>query len=94
MKFKNYEFCMLHVLKSLDVFKQVIPDIEHHEQFYEHMCAEFRKHHAQYLERVTALTSQYPRAELLRTTHVYQITATINYAAVLRTFNECAQRLL
>lgn len=94
IRFKNYEFCMLHALKSLHVFKQTIADIEHHEQFYEHMCAEFRKHHPQHLERLTALAAQYPHAEVLRTTHVYQITATINYAAVLRTFNECVQRLL
>ena len=94
IRFKNYEFCMLHALKSLHGFKQTIADIEHHEQFYEHMCAEFRKHHPQHLERLTALAAQYPHAEVLRTTHVYQITATINYAAVLRTFNECVQRLL
>jgi hypothetical protein len=79
---------MLHLLKSLDTFKQYIADIEYHEQFYAHMCAEFKKHHPQHLTRLTALAAQYPHPEVLRTAHVYQITATINYAAILRAFKE------
>jgi hypothetical protein len=94
IQFKNYEFCMLHVLKSLQVFKQVIVDIEHHDQFFEHMCDEFRKHHVQHLDRLTALAQRYPQPELLRTTHVYQINAVVNYAVVVRSFQECVQRLL
>ena len=85
---KTYEFCMLHLLKSLDTFKQYIADIEYHEQFYAHMCAEFKKHHPHHLARLTALAAQYPHPEVLRTAHVYQITATINYAAILRAFKE------
>jgi len=93
IQFKNYEFCMLRLLKSLSEFKQIIADIEHHEQFYEHMCAEFRKHHVQHVARLNVLVSKYPTAETLRTTNVYQINATINYASVLRTFQECVVQL-
>ena len=93
IQFKNYEFCMLFLLKSLDTFKQIIADIEHHEQFYEHMCAEFQKNHPQHLDNLTRLVSQYPHGELLRTTNVYQINAVVNYASVMRAFQECIQRL-
>lgn len=88
VQFKNYEFCMLFLLKSFDVFKNTIADIEHHEQFYEHMCDEFRKNHAQHLERLTGLLNQYPHSEVLRTAHVYHISAVVNYAAVMRAFQE------
>lgn len=93
IQFKNYDFCMLHLLKSLSSFKQVIADIEYHEQFYEHMCAEFRKHHDQYLATLNALVAQYPKAETLRTTNVYHIAAIVNYEAVLSLFKECVERL-
>jgi hypothetical protein len=93
VQFKNYEFCMLFLLKSLDVFKHAIADIEHHEQFYEHMCDEFRKTHPRHLERLTGLLEQCPNSEVLRTTHVYQISAVVNYAAVMRAFQECVCKL-
>ena len=94
IQFKNYEFCMLRILKSLSAFKQIIADIEYHEQFYEHMCAEFRKHHVQHLARLNVLVGKHPHPESLRTTSVYQITATIHYASVLRSFQECVQLLV
>jgi len=94
IQFKNYEFCMLHLLKSVSAFKQIIADIEYHEQFYEHMCAEFRKHYVQHLARLNVLVGKYPTVEALRTTNVYQINTTINYASVLRSFKECVVQLL
>jgi ubiquitin-conjugating enzyme E2 Z len=94
IQFKNYDFCMLRLLKSLSAFKQIIADIEYHDQFYEHMCAEFRKHHVQHLARLNVLVGKHPHPESLRTTNVYQITATIHYASVLRSFQECVQLLV
>lgn len=93
IQYKAFEFCMLRMLKSAEAFKQVITDIEHHEQFYEHMCDEFRKHHPQHLERLTALLNQYPCSEVIRTTNVYQITAVVQYAALMPAFHECVDRL-
>lgn len=93
IQFKNYEFCMLHLLKSVTAFKQIIADIEYHEQFYEHMCAEFRKNHAKYLAILNQLVSQYPKVETLRTTNVYHIATIVNYDSVLSSFKECVQRL-
>jgi len=93
IQYKAFEFCMLRMLKSADAFKQIIADIEHHEQFYEHMCDEFRKHHPQHLERLTALMNQYPCSEVIRTTNVYQITAVVQYAALMPAFHECVARL-
>lgn len=93
IQYKNYEFCMLFLLKSFDTFKQIIADIEHHEQFYEHMCDEFRKNHPQYLDNLNRLLIQYPHGEILRTTNVYQITTFVNYASVMHAFQECRQRL-
>jgi hypothetical protein len=57
------------------------------------MCDEFRKNHAQHLERLTGLLEQYPHSEVLRTAHVYQISAVVNYAAVMRAFQECVCKL-
>jgi ubiquitin-protein ligase len=94
IQFKNYEFCMLHLLKSVTAFKQIVADIEYHEQFYEHMCAEFRKNHSTYLTALNALASQYPKAETLRTTNVYHMAAAINYESVLSAFKDCVQRLV
>lgn len=88
IQYKTYDFCMLHLLKSLDTFKQYVADIEYHEQFYAHMCDEFKKHHSQHLTRLTALAAQYPHAETLRTAQVYHMTAVVNYPAVLTAFKE------
>jgi len=93
IQFKNYEFCMLRLLGSADAFRSTIADIEFHDYFYEHMCAEFRQTHPQHLERLTGLLAQHPHPVVLRTTHVYQLTATVNYASVMRAFQECVQRL-
>ena len=90
---KNYEFSMLHLLKSLSVFKQAIPDIDYHEQFYEHMCDEFKKHCERYSVVLSALVSKHPHPELLRTTNVYQMNAVVNYPSILQVFHECTKRL-
>ena len=93
IQFKNYEFSMLHLLKSEDAFRSTIADIEFHDQFYEHMCAKFRQTHPQHLEKLSGLLEQNPQPVVLRTTHVYQLTATVNYASAMRAFQECVQRL-
>jgi ubiquitin-conjugating enzyme E2 Z len=93
IQFKNYEFSMLHLLKSADVFRSTIVDIEFHEQFYEHMRANFRQTHPRHLEKLSGLLEQNPLPVMLRTTHVYQLTATVNYASAMRAFQECVQRL-
>jgi hypothetical protein len=91
---KNYEFSMLHLLKSLPVFKQVIADIEFHEQFYEHMCAAFRASHLRHSATIDALALKYPHPETLRTTQVYQITAVVNYNAVKFGIQAAVKRLV
>ena len=90
---KNYEFSMLHLLQSLAVFKQAIVDIEFHEQFYEHMCASFCKSHLRYSADIDALLLKHPHSEVLRTTHVYQMTVVINYPALKTAFQAAVKRL-
>ena len=82
IQYKNYEFSMLHLLQSLSAFKQVIADIEFHEQFYEHMCAAFRKSHLRHSAAIDALLLKYPHSETLRTTQVYQMNVVVNYPAL------------
>jgi hypothetical protein len=94
IRFKNYEFSMLHLLKSLAVFKQTIADIEFHEQFYEHMCAAFRASHLRHSAAIDALALKHPHSELLRTTHVYQITAVVNYPAVSLAFQSAVKQIV
>ena len=91
---KNYEFCMLHLLKSLAVFKQTIADIEFHEQFYEHMCAEFRKSHLRYSASIDALLLKHPHSETLRTTQVYHMHSVVDYNAVKTAFHAALKRLV
>ena len=91
---KNYEFCMLHLLKSLAVFKQTIADIEFHEQFYEHMCAAFRASHLRHSAAIDALALKHPHPETLRTTHVYHITAVVNYPGLKTAFQSAVKRLV
>jgi ubiquitin-conjugating enzyme E2 Z len=91
---KNYEFSMLHLLKSPHAFKQVIADIEYHEQFYEHMCAAFRASHLRHSVAIDALALKHPHSETLRTTQVYQITAVVNYNAVKIVFQSAVKRLV
>jgi len=94
IQYKNYRFCMLHLMRSIDVFKQVIPDIEFHEQFYEHMCASFRKSHSRYSASIDALLLAYPQLEVIRTTHAYQMTITVNYPLLKISFDEAVGRLV
>ena len=88
IQYKNYEFCMLHLVQSLAAFKQVIADIEFHEQFYEHMCAAFRKSHLRHSAAIDALLLKHPQPELLRTTNVYQMTVVINYPELKAAFQK------
>jgi len=93
IQYKNYQHNMLHLLQSMSAFKQVIADIEFHEQFYEHMCASFRKSHSRYSAAIDALLLKYPQPELLRTTQVYQMNVVVNYTAVKTAFDIAAKRL-
>ena len=94
IQFKNYEFSMLHLLKSLHVFKHVIVDIEFHEQFYEHMCAEFSKSHLRHSDAIDALALNHPHSEMLRTTQVYHMNTVVNYPAVKFVFQAAVTRLV
>jgi ubiquitin-protein ligase len=94
IQYKNFDFSMLHLLKSLHSFKKAIPDIEFHEQFYEHMCASFRKSHLRYSECIDALLLKHPNAELLRTTQAYQMNIAVNYVAVKTAFQEAIKELI
>jgi ubiquitin-protein ligase len=93
IQFKNYDFCMLHLLKSEDVFRSTIADIEFHEQFYQHMCDEFRKGHALHAPKLSRLLIQFPHSVVFRTTHVYHLTAAVDYAKVMQAFQTCVLRL-
>lgn len=93
IQYKNYEFSILRLLKSLTGFKQAIPDIAYHEQFYEHMRDEFRKHYNRHSLALNALVSKYPRPETLRTTNVYQMNTVVDYPLVINVFQECAQQV-
>ena len=84
---------MLHLLQSMSAFKQVIADIEFHEQFYEHMCASFCKSHSRHSAAIDALLLKHPQPELLRTTQVYQMNVNVNYTAVKTAFDIAAKRL-
>jgi ubiquitin-protein ligase len=94
IRFKNYEFSMLHLLKSLAVFKQTIADIEFHDQFYEHMCATFRESHLRHSVAIDALALKHPQPETLRTTHVYQMIAVVNYPALALLFQSSVNNLV
>jgi len=94
IQFKNYEFGMLHLLKSPHVFNRVIVDIEFHEQFYEHMCAAFRASHLRYSAAIDALALKHPHSETLRTTQVYHMTAVVNYPALKTAFQAAVKRLV
>jgi hypothetical protein len=94
IQYKNYEFSMLHLLQSLAAFKQVIADIEFHEQFYEHMCAAFRTSHLRHSAAIDALLLKHPHSEPLRTTQVYQIHVVINYPALKTAFQTEVKRLV
>ena len=93
IQYKNYEFSMLQLLKSLSAFKQVIADIEFHDQFYEHMCAAFRKSHLRHSASIDALLSKHPHSETLRTTHVYQMNTVVNYPELKTAFQDAVKRL-
>jgi len=94
IQYKNYEFSMLHLLQSLAAFKQAIADIEFHEAFYEHMCASFRASHLRYLADIDALLLKHPHSEVLRTTHVYQMTVVVNYPGLKTAFQAAMKRLM
>jgi ubiquitin-protein ligase len=94
IQYKNYRFCMLQLLQSIDEFKTVIPDIGFHEQFYEHMCASFRKSHSRYSASIDALLLAHPQVEFVRTTQAYQMTITVNYPLLKISFEEAVKRLV
>ena len=94
IQFKNYEFSMLHLLKSLQVFKHVIADIEFHEQFYEHMCDEFRKSYLRHSDAIDALSLKHPHSEPLRTTQVYHMNTVVNYPALVLAFQSAVKRIV
>ena len=94
IQYKNHEFSMLHLLQSLGTFKKVIPDIEFHEQFYENMCASFRKSHLRYLDTINALGLKHPTSEILRTTQAYQMNICINYPAIKPIFEQVVKHLV
>lgn len=94
IQYKNYRFCMLQLLKSVSEFKTVIPDIEYHDQFYEHMCASFRKSHSRYSASIDALQATYPQVEVVRTSQAYQMNVSVNYAAVKTAFEAAVKRLV
>jgi len=94
IQYKNYRFCMLQLLKSVSEFKTVIPDIEYHDQFYEHMCASFRKSHSRYSASIDALQATYPQVEVVRTSQAYQMTITVHYPLLKISFEEAVKRLV
>jgi hypothetical protein len=85
---------MLQLLKSLSEFKQKIADIEFHTQFYEHMCAAFCKSHLRHSASIDALLLKHPQSEMLRTTHVYQMNAVVNYPELRTAFQAAVTRLV
>jgi ubiquitin-protein ligase len=94
IQYKNYQFSMLHLLKSLHAFKQVIADIECHERFYEEMCAAFRASHQRHLAAINALALKHPHSETLQTPHVYHMNTVVNYPALVLAFQEAVNRLV
>jgi hypothetical protein len=94
IQYKNYQFSMLHLLKSLHAFKQVIADIECHERFYEEMCAAFRASHLRHLAAINALALKHPHSETLQTPHVYHMNTVVNYPALVLAFQEAVNRLV
>jgi ubiquitin-conjugating enzyme E2 Z len=94
IQYKNYQFNMLHLLQSMTAFKQVIADIDFHEQFYEHMRASFCKSHLRHSAAIDALLLKHPHPELLRTTHVYQMNVMINYNAVKTAFEDAKRAVV
>jgi hypothetical protein len=94
IQYKNYEFSMLQLLQSFTAFKEAIPCIEFHEQFYEHMCAAFRKSHLRHAAAIDALLLKHPHSETLRTTQVYQMTVVVNYPALKTAFQAAVKRLM
>jgi hypothetical protein len=94
IQYKNYQFSMLHLLKSLHGFKQVIADIECHERFYEEMCAAFRASHRRHSAAIDALALKHPHSETLQTTNVYHMNTVVNYPAVKLEFQVAVNRLV
>jgi ubiquitin-protein ligase len=94
IQYKNYEFSMLQLLQSLTAFKQAIPCIDFHDQFYEHMRAAFCAGHVRYSASIDALLLKYPHSEVLRTTNVYHMTVAVNYPALKTAFQASVKRLV
>jgi len=89
IQFKNYNFCMLGLLKSFEEFTKIVVSIEHYEYFYELMCDIFYSTFSFHANKIQSLFTEYPEAHVIKTSAVYNMAICVDYAAVVHAFNEC-----